>query len=96
MKLNQYNYVHKKIRAMSYLLEQSTGLKLITNFDREFSQIQFLSNYSSITIDFEKDAIFIMMIKLTKEEKWLVEDILLYTRWLYTGNKYTQNRVTRL
>lgn len=92
MILNKYSYVHKQIRALCFILEQSTGLKLATDLDKDFKQIQFISNYSSITIDFEKNTIFIMMLHLSINERKIVEDLLLHTRWLYIGS----NHVTKM
>lgn len=96
MKLNNHSYVHKQIYALCYAFEQSTGLKLITNLSEDFTDVRFQSPYSYVTIDYQHNAIFLMCIKLKKEQLAMAQDIILLLSWLLTGNQVeqmlTQNR----
>lgn len=87
MKLNKHSYVHKQIRALCFLFEQETGLHLVTNLSEEFADVRFCSPYSYVTVDYEHNAMFLMCIKLSKKEKNMLEDILLYLSWLKTGQE---------
>lgn len=88
MVLNKFSYSHKKIRALSYVLEQQTGLKRITDFDNEFWDVRYIGQYSYITIDFKHKAYFLMNIRLNKEQITIVEDILNDLSWLYSFIAY--------
>lgn len=90
MKLNNHSYVHKQILALCYAFEQSTGLKLITNLSEDFTDVRFQSPYSYVTIDYQHNAIFLMCIKLKKEQLAMVQDIIVLLQWLLTGEYIDQ------
>ena len=96
MVLNNYSYVHKKIRSLCYLFEQSTQLQLVTNLSNDFDCIKFCNAYSYVTIDFANSTIFVMCIKLDKSQFALIEDILIYTQWLHLGTIAQQNRNSKM
>ena len=87
MKLNNYSYVHKQIRALCFLFEQSTGLKLLTDLSADFQDIRFASPLSYVTINFKRNTLFVMCIVLKKEQKEMLFEILTYLRWLLNGQK---------
>ena len=87
MKLNETSYVHKKIRHLCQLLEVSTGLQLVTNLGQEFQEIRFMGRLSYLVIDHQKQAIFTLSCRLTKEELEATKDLILYLQWLETGRR---------
>ena len=101
MRLNNYSYVHKKIRLLCYQLELLTGLKCITNLSENFEEIRFMSPLSYITIDYKREAYYTMSVNVNKDVKETIEDIMLNTRWLYMvgrwqdGSKDTKERKKR-
>lgn len=89
MQINNYNYVHKKIRALCFEFEQATNLKCVTNLDDEFFEIKFCSSLSYVTIDFLHNTYFVMCMKLDKKQFAIAEDIMTYVQWLLIGNQTT-------
>lgn len=92
MRLNNHSYVHKKIRILCYAIEQSTNLKLITNFDNDFSDIRFMSRYSYLTIDYLHNTIFAMCIKLDKKQIEIIDDIITMLNWITIGETISKQK----
>jgi len=93
MRLNNTSYVHKKIRILCFLLENSTGLKLVTDLSENFEQLKFMSALSYLVIDWKKQAYFTMSHHLSKEEEQEVQDLLLYLDWLDLGHKIQEKNI---
>lgn len=85
MKLNNTYYVHKKIRLLCFQLQQISGLKLITNLE-DFEEIVFKGNLAYIRI--QNNVCFTLNHKLTQDEVNIIDDILVYWRWLEIGQRY--------
>lgn len=87
MLLNNHSYVHKQIRALCFEFEQATGLKLVTNLSEDFQDVRFVSPYSYVTIDYQHNTIFVMCIKLQKDQTAIAIDIMQHINWLVTGQR---------
>lgn len=85
MVLNKYSYLHLNIRKLSSQLEAISGMKLITDFDNEFVEVRFMNTLGYIVIDFRRNAVYTLSHKLDLVEKEIVEQILIYCRWLELG-----------
>ena len=66
-------------------------MKLVTDF-KNFEEIKLLGKLGYITIDFKRNAVYTLGIKLTKTEIDVIQDIMLYCNWLETGDRIKQNR----
>lgn len=88
MKLNTTSYVHKKIRLLCFQLQQITEMRLITDLNANFNEIQFVGKLSYIIIKYKRKACFALGHHITKVEWQTIQDIMLYLDWLETGKKY--------
>lgn len=93
MELNCHSFTHKKIRALVLQLELLSDMKLVTNFEN-FEDIRLLGKLGYITIDFKRNAVYTLGIKLDNKEWDIIKEILLYCNWLMNANKLeiAQNR----
>lgn len=66
-------------------------MKLVTDF-KNFEEIKLLGKLGYITIDFKRNAVYTLGIKLTKAEIDVIQDIMLYCNWLVTADEIKQNR----
>lgn len=92
MTLNRTSYVHKQIRLACFHLEQQTGMKLQTSLNKEFDILKFTGSYSYLTIDFRRQACFVMSHKLTKEETEIIDLIVTCLQWLEIGREYQRSQ----
>ncbi len=91
MELNCHSFTHKKIRALTLQLEFLSDMKLVTDF-KNFNEIKLLGKLGYITIDYERNAVYTLGIKLTPTEMEIVKEILLYCKWLATADDISKNR----
>lgn len=90
MVLNNHAFVHKKIRILCYKLEEISGLKLVTNLNRNMVEIKLSGSYAHIIIDYRNSAILVLNHKLTDQEMLIIEDIMIYMNWLEVGEKVSK------
>lgn len=90
MKLNDYSYVHKKIRLLCYQLGTITNTQLITDLSKEFDRIVFIDRYGYIIINYHDNTIATLCNRLGNKELDIIEDIMSNCDWLETGNKYAK------
>ena len=91
VELNCHSFTHKKIRALCLQLELLSDMKLVTDFNN-FTEIKFIGKLGYITIDFNRNAIYTLGIKLTKLEMDIIKDIMTYCSWLVTADEVKKNR----
>ena len=89
MKLNNYSYVHVKIRKISQYLEHLTDMKLITDFNEDFEDVRFVGKLSYITLDYRHHTCFAMSHHLTKQEIQIIDEIMVCLNWLEIGERYS-------
>lgn len=92
MKLNTNSYVHKLIRDLCLKLELKTDMKLITDLSEEFTQIRFVKTLGYITIDYRRKAFYTLGHKVDKAELQMIEEIIIYLRFLDVGNRYADEK----
>lgn len=90
MVLNETSYVHKTIRKLCSQLEVMTETKMMTDLGSEFKDIRFVDKYGYIIVDYKKEVIKTLSIKLDPVEFKIVEDIIDYCNWLEIGEKYSK------
>ena len=95
MKLNNTAYGHKNIRLLCYQFQLLSGLKLMTNLSEDFEEIRFMNELSYIVIDFKRNACYTMSYAMDENEWQTVQDILLYTSWLYIGQNWERLAIQR-
>ena len=95
VEINEHSHVHKKIRMLCYQLELLSDMKLISDFT-SFDEIKLLGKLGYITIDFKRNAVYSLGIKLTKIEWDIIKEILTYCQWLETGLNIAENRQNRV
>lgn len=86
MKLNNFSYGHKMVRALCFALETKTKLPLKTNLSEEFDILRFENEYSYIIIDYQKEACFTLSYNMSKDEWNTVRDIMINLQWLDIPN----------
>lgn len=91
VELNCHSFTHKKIRALTLQLELLSDMKLVTDF-KNFDEIKLLGKLGYITIDFKRNAVYTLGIKLTKTELDIIKDIMAYCSWLVTADEVRKNR----
>ena len=72
---------------MCFQLTQLTGMSLVTDLSDDFQEIKFRNELSYIIIDFKNEVIFSMAYHLENAELDTAQDILLYSSWLFMGEK---------
>lgn len=87
MKLNKTSYLPVKVRVLCQKLECSTGMKLITNLSEEFEDVRFKGKISYVIIAFKEQAIYTLSHSLTKDEMAMIEDIIIYLRFMIPFKK---------
>lgn len=91
MVLNSYSYVHKKIRKEAEQLEFLSGMKLVTDFSKEFVEVRYANKYGYIVLNWRREAVLTLSHKLTEVELELCKDIMLNLSWLETFSDYIYN-----
>lgn len=82
MKLNNFSYMHKKIRILLFLIEQETGMKLLTNLDEEFDCILFANELQHMRIDYLQEMVCTISVRITPRLQKLIDDVIVSLRWL--------------
>lgn len=95
MVLNRYSYVHLNIRKLSSQLEAISGMKLVTDFDNEFVEIRFMNTLGYIVIDWRRNACYTLSHKLDPVEREIVEQLIVYCRWLEIGEENLRKGVVK-
>jgi len=67
----------------------------MTNLSEEFHEIRFMNELSYIVIDFERNACYTLSYAMDENEWQTVQDILLYTSWLYIGANWERLAIAR-
>lgn len=88
MKLNNYSYVHVKIRKLCQMLAYYTDMTLVTDLNEEFTQLKFMNKLSYLIIDYDKNLCFAMSHKITKQEQQIIEELMICLSWLEVGKRY--------
>ena len=88
MTLNNTSYLHKRIRSLCYMLEQSTGMKLQTDLSSDFTILHFKSELSYITIAYERNIYATLNYKLNKAETSAIEEIIIALNFIAYGIKF--------
>lgn len=85
MKLNNHSHVHVTIRRLCLQLEMLSEMKLITDLSDDFYEVRFVDKFGYIVIDWRKKACFSLSHKLTQKEMAVINDLIIYLRWLDIG-----------
>lgn len=87
MKLNNSSYGHLRVRFLCATLENTTGMKLITNLSDDFAFLQFKGRFSYLTINYQMNMYSILNCKLNKAEADMVEDIIVTLNFIELGHR---------
>lgn len=97
MVLNNFSYVHKKIRFLLYLIEQESGMKLLTDLNKDFDVVLFANELQHLRIDYLHNMVAKISVRITPRLHDLIDDAMINLRWLASDElKYGAKAVVRV